>query len=140
MVRRGEPSRCSTAVAAPREEFALHAELANLTTTLQRQGLKVTGNVNSGYVQRHVYHEIVAALAGARHAAGRPSTVVCETGFNAGHSALLYLLSHPSVRYLGFELEEALGSRKRRRWASRAAERLLAARFGPARVHITFGN
>ena len=28
---------------------------------------------------------------------GQLATVVCETGFNAGHSALLFLKAHPSV-------------------------------------------
>ena len=131
---------CSDAIAAPEASFPFHGDLANLTKVLRAQKLQFTGNINNGgFVQRYVYHELVATLASARHAAGHRHTHVCETGFNAGHSALLYLLSHPTVRYFGFEAEAAPTNFKRKRWASRAALGILAARF-PARINVTFGN
>ena len=66
------------------------------------------------------------ATAGTAH-----TTVVCETGLNCGHSAALFLMSHPSVVYHGWDLGDYT--------ASRLNAAALQAAF-PGRVHIHFGN
>eukprot|EP00966_Prymnesium_polylepis_P010152 234204-Prymnesium_polylepis.1 len=60
---------------------------------------------------------------------------MCETGFNAGHSAANYLLANyfgNDVSYIGFDLGE-------HGYAHRAAE-YLAALFGPRRVRVVWGE
>ena len=141
----------------------LDAELNNLSSALgfacsstrcgPRKGelLRFTGNIKDAPFQVLTYLSLVEALARARHEAGEGETTVCETGFNAGHSALLFLLAHPNTRYIGFELGDPYrwesneyrarvsDPAKRLMWASRRAEELLAARF-PARINVTYGN
>ena len=128
------------------------SELQAQTLALQRgrggeHKLRWTGGIHDAPFQCHVYNRVVSALARAREAAGQERTVICETGFNAGHSALLFLLSHPKVEYYGWELGDPLGWEKsgartqnaRLRWASgEAAERLRNA--FPGRVNVTFGD
>lgn len=61
---------------------------------------------------------------------------------------MLYLQSHPSVRYYGWELDEAMWSKYQfmnptnmsiKRWASRTALHLLQQHF-PDRCNVTFGD
>lgn len=141
-VQLGDLVRCSNSIAFPRKTFPFREELRVHDATLKNSSdrLKFTGNIEAGPVQMHVYHRILATLVAARQAAGQREVTVCETGFNAGHSALIFLLTHPSVRYYGFELRlfKTSGS-GHKRWASQHAEALLAAQF-PGRIKVTFGD
>ena len=127
--------------------LGLQTELQNLTQTIKEhrgstKKLEMTGGVYTNAFQCHIYNRILSNLARARQAAGHATTVVCETGFNGGHSALLFLLSHPSVRYYGWDLADPFGreaSGARTVWASKYASSLLAERF-PGKLHVTFGD
>ena len=127
--------------------LGLQTELRDLTRMIKEhrgstKHLEMTGGVYTQAFQCHVYNRILSNLVRARQAAGHATTVVCETGFNGGHSALLFLLSHPSVHYYGWELADPFGreaSGARTVWASKYASSRLAERF-PGRLHVTFGD
>ena len=135
--------RNDSAIQESTRAVAIYAELQQLTTELKRtHHLEWTGNVGSARSQIHAYHHLVKQLARQRRAAGQQHTTLCETGFNAGHSALLFLLSDPSVRYFGWDLADPLDrvkSGSRKVWASGHAASLLQRRF-PGRINVTFGD
>jgi hypothetical protein len=129
----------------PSQSSSVHQQLLNLSADLghvcnalghcyPRKGerLRFTGSVADKPYQLHAYFSLVAAFAQSKSALGQ-QTVVCESGFNAGHSALLVLLAHSSVKYVGWELGDPYrwettkdGSPSNRTsrytWASRTAE------------------
>ena len=80
-----------TALSNVKSEASLQVvEALNEHTELmkKRKDLMYTGGIYGHIFQAHVYHRVVADIATRRVAAGRGETVICETGFNAGHSAV----------------------------------------------------
>ena len=58
-------------------------------------------------------------------------TTICETGFNAGHSTLIYLLSNPRAKVYSFDIN--------RHPLTQPMAEYLKQRF-PGRFHITYGD
>lgn len=83
---------CAVAVAAAlsSQYHALLHELHNATRNLSKEGYSAQIPEQSA-----AYWDAVTAL--------RPRTI-CETGFNAGHSALLWLSAAPDARVVTFDL------------------------------------
>jgi len=59
---------------------------------------------------------------------------ICETGFNAGHSAVSWLLAAPHAKYQGFDAGELFHQYPRKNLE------LLQLLFGKERVQVEFGD
>ena len=89
-----------------------------------------TGNISLNPEQMRLLINLVRKLAELKPA--ESSITVCETGFNGGHSAVLYLESDPRVRYIGFDIG-IYGSAK-------PAAQFIADQYGPSRVSLIWGD
>ena len=108
---------------APSTVLALiHAELFSLDRAL-RQFAWVDGNVARVASQTAHYASVVAEF---------DAPTVCETGFNAGHSAALFLAA--GARYVGFDLGEHIPN------YGKAALAHLSQRFPAGRLQVEWGN
>lgn len=123
----------ATPPTAPRHRA--EAALRDLDGALSSLAFRwVDGNVARASAQIDVYLRAVDDALRARTTGARDPAAftVCETGFNAGHSAALFLSVDPRVRYVGFDIaQHAYG-------APAAAH--LAARFGAPRVHVEWAD
>jgi hypothetical protein len=82
---------------------------------------------------QQVARDVAATVEGRASALGTPPPPhinVCETGFNAGHSAAAFLLAHPSVHYFGLDSGGVAHSK--------ACAAYLSTVF-PGRVHMRWG-
>ena len=100
----------------------VHAELFALDRAL-RQFAWVDGNVARVASQTKHYASVVAEF---------DAPTVCETGFNAGHSAALFLAA--GARYVGFDLGEHIPN------YGKAAFAHLSQRFPAGWLQVEWGN
>ncbi len=57
------------------------------------------------YSQGNIYDVEDEVVFYAKSVAHLPNiSIVCETGFNAGHSAITFLYANPKIKYIGFDL------------------------------------
>ena len=83
------------------------------------------------YAQSKASFMYKAICAAAARGQLRAAPTVCEVGFMAGHTSLLFLLALPSARVVSFDLGDTP-------WAAEQG-RLLQQAFGPERFDVTFG-
>lgn len=62
----------------------------------------------------------------------KPDLTICEVGFNAGHSSLMWLLLSTTSNVLAFDLGE--------HGYAKSAAKYLQTRFGSNRISVTFGD
>lgn len=68
----------------------------NLQHFVDSKGLQMTGNIGRREFQVAKYMEVVQRA--------KASPIVCETGFNGGHSALAFLVGNKESKFYGFDL------------------------------------
>jgi len=91
---------------------------------------KMAGHVGMNYFQ--MAHYVKAVQTKVATVVENQQIRVCETGFNAGHSAMLFLQASQRVSYLGFDLGDVPAARM-------VAPKLLDM-FGGDRFQIVWGN
>ncbi len=87
-----------------------------------KHGEAIEGHSGNFLEETLAYHMLVQALF---------VETVCETGFNAGHSTLMWLTTNPKARVYSFDI----GSHE----YSRPMAQYLAEEF-PGRLHVTWGD
>jgi hypothetical protein len=115
------------------------ALLDHLNTTQER----LWHNGNSGRLAQQIncYYQLARRSFGAL-----PSPTICETGYNVGHSAIVFLSALPNARYYGFDLGQMRGPPCKTSRASscrsltRDSAELLNSSLFPGRVHLSYGN
>ena len=77
--------------------------------------LSATGNISKVPRQLSAYFWLVANTVSevlSMSSSVNTTVNVCETGFNAGHSAAFFLEIHPNIRYYGWDLGTEFSSAK----------------------------
>ena len=95
---------------APHQSSFAH-DVASLDRFIASRKLWHAGHVNLVPAQMRRYRDLMAETVAHVSTKDAPTVNVCETGFNAGHSALLFLSVSPHIRYYGFDLGEVEASR-----------------------------
>eukprot|EP01036_Dinobryon_divergens_P033619 gene33619-43449_t len=91
---------------APRNVSSMHQQLADLMQKISDHVIQVAGKNN--IIFQHMGHigDVPNELIDFASAATIPGVkTICEVGFNAGHSAAVFLFSNPLVQMISFDLD-----------------------------------